>query len=138
MWQKNNGHSEADKLQNQFTSYLSMAVQRRRKEYIIQAIRQKQVESLTENPVSNPEYDVLQDVLEELPLLMRLENDTLLYALKELNERERQIFLARVLDEKSFEELAGMTGLSYKGVAAVYYRALRKIRNRMKEVDNEF
>ena len=137
MWQKNNGHSEADRLQNQFTAYLSMAVQRRRREYMMQAIRQKQVESLTENSVANPEYDVFQDVLEELPLLMRLENDTLLYALRELNERERQIFLARVLDEKSFEDLAGMTGLSYKGVAAVYYRALRKIRNRMKEVDNE-
>lgn len=138
MWQKNNGHSEAERLQNQFTAYLSMAVQRRRKEYIMQAIRQKERESLTENPISDPDYDILQDVLDELPLLMRLENDSLLYALKELNERERNIFLARVLDEKSFAELAGITGLSYEGVAAVYYRALRRIRKRMKEVDNEF
>ena len=69
---------------------------------------------------------------------MQLENDRLLYSLKELDERERQIFLARVLDDKSFEELAGVIGLSYKGVAAIYYRALRKIRNRMKEADNEF
>lgn len=138
MWQKNDGHSEADKLQNRFTAYISVAIQRRRNAYIMQAVRQQQLESLTENPVSTGDYDILEDVLGELPLLMQLENDKLLHALKELNERERQIFLARVLDEKSFEELADAAGLGYQGVAAVYYRALRKIRNRMKEAENEF
>ena len=138
MWQKNDGQNEADKLQNRFTAYISVAIQRRRNAYIMQSVRQQQLESLTENPVSGSEYDILDDILGELPLLMQLENDKLLYALKELDERERQIFLARVLDDKSFEELAGVIGLSYKGVAAVYYRALRKIRNRMKEADNEF
>ena len=138
MWQKNDGQNEADKLQNRFTAYISVAIQRRRNAYIMQSVRQQQQETLTENPVSGSEYDILDDILGELPLLMQLENDKLLYALKELDERERQIFLARVLDDKSFEELAGVIGLSYKGVAAIYYRALRKIRNRMKEADNEF
>lgn len=138
MWQKNDGHNEADKLQNRFTAYISVAIQRRRNAYIMQSVRQQQLETLTENPVSGSEYDILDDILGELPLLMQLENDKLLYALKELDERERQIFLARVLDDKSFEELAGVIGLGYKGVAAIYYRAIRKIRNRMKEADNEF
>ena len=138
MWQKNDGQNEADKLQNRFTAYISVAIQRRRNAYIMQSVRQQRLETLTENPVSVGEYDILDDILGELPLLMQLENDKLLYALKELDERERQIFLARVLDDKSFEELAGVIGLSYKGVAAIYYRALRKIRNRMKEADNEF
>lgn len=138
MWQKNDGQNEADKLQNRFTAYISVAIQRRRNAYIMQSVRQQRLETLTENPVSVGEYDILDDILGELPLLMQLENDKLLYALKELDERERQIFLARVLDDKSFEDLAGVIGLSYKGVAAIYYRALRKIRNRMKEADNEF
>ena len=138
MWQKNDGQNESDKLQNRFTAYISVAIQRRRNAYIMQSVRQQQLETLTENPVSGSEYDILDDILGELPLLMQLENDKLLYALKELDERERQIFLARVLDDKSFEELAGVIGLSYKGVAAIYYRALRKIRNRMKEANNEF
>lgn len=138
MWQKNDGQNESDQLQNRFTAYISVAIQRRRNAYIMQSVRQQQQETLTENPVSDGEYDILEDVLGELPLLMQLENDKLLYALKELDERERQIFLARVLDEKSFEELAGVIGLSYKGVTAIYYRTLRKIRNRMKEADNEF
>lgn len=105
---------------------------------MVQAIRQQQLEILTENPVSSGNYDILEDIMGELPLLMQLENDKLLQALKELDERERQIFFARVLDEKSFVELASIVGLGYKGVAAVYYRALRKIRNRMKEAENEF
>ena len=138
MWQKNDGQNESDQLQNRFTAYISVAIQRRRNAYIMQSVRQQQQETLTENPVSNGEYDILEDVLGELPLLMQLENDKLLYALKEFDERERQIFLARVLDDKSFEELAGVIGLSYKGVAAIYYRVLRKIRNRMKEADNGF
>lgn len=138
MRQKNNGQNEAETLQNQFTAYLSMAIQRRRNKYILQAMKQQQIESLTENPVSNLEYDIVQEIFEELPLLMRLESDALLSALKELNEKERHIFLTRVLDEKSFEELADKMGLSYKGVAAIYYRALRKVRKRMKEVENDF
>ena len=96
------------------------------------------MESLTESPEDTSGDELLEEVLEELPLLMRLENDALLYALKELNERERSVFLARVLDGMTFEELADRMHLSYKGVAAIYYRALRKIRQKMTEVDHEF
>lgn len=53
MWQKKDGHNEADKLQNRFTAYISVAIQRRRNAYIMQVVRQQQLESLTENPVSN-------------------------------------------------------------------------------------
>ena len=66
-----------------------------------------------------------------LPLLMQLEDSALFHALKEINERERYIFFSRVLDNKSFEMLAEETGLSYKGVAAVYYRTVQKIKKKM-------
>lgn len=138
MWQKNNGQSESEILQNQFTAYLTTAVQRRRKEYIIQALRRQQIETLIEKPESKLEYDIVEEIFEELPLLMRLENEVLLYALKELNERERNVFLERVLDDKGFEEMAVKMNISYKGVAAIYYRALQKIRKKMMEVKDEF
>lgn len=138
MWQIYNGQSEADILQNRFTAYLSMAIQRRRKNYMMRAAKLQQFEYLIEIPEVNLEYDIMQEILEELPLLMQLENDALLNALKGLSERERQVFLARVLDEKSFEELAQEMGVGYKGVAAIYYRAVQKIRNRMKEVEHDF
>lgn len=131
MWQRNNGQNESDILQNQFTAYLMTAIQRRRDEYMRQMWKRLERECLTAEIQAEQSYDPEQEILEELPLLQRLENDALLYALKEISERERHVFLSRVLDEKSFESLASELGLSYKGVAAIYYRAVEKIKKRM-------
>lgn len=57
-----------------------------------------------------------------------IENGALLEALQKLNERERQIFLARTLEEEDFETLGVKFELSYKGAAALYYRTIQKIR----------
>ena len=120
MWQKNNGKSETEILQNQFTAYLATAVQRRRNDYLQQMDRRQQIESLTEDFMFMPECSIEQDMLLGLPVLMQLEDSALLHALRELSERERYIFLARAVDGKSFETLAEETGMGYKGVAAVY------------------
>ncbi len=129
MWQ-NNGQEESDILQNQFTAYLSLAVQRSRRDYIARASRQNAeipTSDISEQAVSSAE----QDMISLLPLMMQLENDHLFYALKELNDRERHVFLARTLDGRDFSSLAKELGLGYKGVTAVYYRAIKKIRNWM-------
>lgn len=131
MWHKNNGKSETEIIQNRFTAYLATAVQRRRNDYIQQLDRRRQIESLTEDFLFMPECSIEQDMFLGLPILMQLEDSVLLQALKELSERERYIFLARVLDGKSFETLAEETELGYKGVAAVYYRTAQKIRRKM-------
>ncbi len=73
-------------------------------------------------------------MLSELPLSMQLEDSALIHALKEVNDRERHIFFARVLDERSFESLAEEMGLGYKGVAAIYYRTIQKIKKKIKEM----
>lgn len=49
-----------------------------------------------------------------------------------MGERERYVLLNRALEEKSFEMLSLELGLTYKGVSAIYYRAIQKIKNRMK------
>lgn len=67
-------------------------------------------------------------VLDKLPLMDVIENGALLEALQKLNERERQIFLARTLEEEDFETLGVKFELSYKGAAALYYRTIQKIR----------
>lgn len=131
MWHKNNGKSETEIMQNRFTAYLTTAVQRRRNDYIQQLDRRRQIESLTEDFLFMPECSIEQDMFLGLPILMQLEDSVLLQALKELSERERYIFLARVLDGKSFETLAEETELGYKGVTAVYYRTAQKIRRKM-------
>lgn len=133
MWQKNNGKEETEILQNRFTSYVSIAIQRRRNDYIQQQVRQ-QAEWLPAEILPEQEYHPDQDIFNELPLLMRLENDALLYALKNISEKERYVFLSRVLDEKDFDVLAGELELTYKGVAAIYYRTIQKIKRKMEEM----
>ncbi len=138
MWQKNNGKSETEIIQNQFTAYLATAVQHRRNDYLQQMDRRQQIESLTEDFMFMPECSIEQDMLLGLPVLMQLEDSALLHALRELSERERYIFLARAVDGKSFEVLAEETGMGYKGVAAVYYRTVQKIKRKIEVMKNEF
>ena len=49
--------------------------------------------------------------------------------MREIKEKERYVILARILDEKGFNEIADELGMGYKGVAAIYYRAIRKLKN---------
>ena len=138
MWQKNNGKSETEIVQNRFTAYLATAVKRRRNDYLQQQDRRQQIESLTEDYPFLLEYSIEQDMLLGLPVLMQLEDSALLCALKELSERERYIFLARALDGKGFEVLAEETGMGYNGVSAVYYRTVQKIKRKIEVMKNEF
>lgn len=136
MWQRNDGRNENEVLQNHFTSYISTAIKRRRNEYIYQMARMQMVECLMEDVIlESSEWDnhLEQEFFSKLPLLPQLKNDALFYALKEINEREWHVFLSHVLDEKNFEILAKELGMTYKGVAAIYYRAVQKIRKRMGE-----
>lgn len=137
MRQRNNGQSENEILQNQFTAYLATAVMRRRKDYI-EKISRHNVEYLTDSVLPEYEYTLEQDVFADLPLEMQLENTALFKALKELNPKERHVFFGRVLDGKDFEVMAGELGLGYKGIAAIYYRAIHKIKKKMEVDKNEF
>lgn len=134
MCQKNNGKNESEILQNLFTAYLATSVKRRRDDYIQQAARIQQMESMEDYIQYIPEQGMEEDMFRGLPLPMQMEDSTLLRALKGINERERHVFLARVLDERSFESLAEELGLGYKGVATIYYRAVGKVKKKMKEM----
>lgn len=125
MWQRNNGQAEDD-LQFRFTAYLVSAVKRRRKDYLIQFYKRSSIESTVE-VVYESEPSSEEVVLDRLPLMDVIENGALLEALQKLNERERQIFLARTLEEEDFETLGAKFGLSYKGVAALYYRTMSEL-----------
>ena len=126
MWQRNNGQA-GDDLQFRFTAYLVSAVKRRRKDYLIQLYKRSSTEC-TVDMVYESEPSSEERVMDSLPLMDAIENGALLEALQKLNERERQVFLARTLEEADFETLGAKLGLSYKGVAALYYRTIQKIK----------
>lgn len=122
MLHRNTGSNEHDILQNQFTSYLSLAVSNARIDFIRAKIARLKREQTTE------QYELLftQEVF-EVELFM--ENEALSQAMKEIREKERYVFLARVLEEKKFKEIAKELGMGEKGVAAIYYRTVKKLRN---------
>lgn len=122
MFKKNNGSDEHDILQNQFTSYLSLAVSNARIDFIRAKIARLKREQATD------QYELLftQEVFE---VEMFIENEFLSQAIKDIREKERYVFLARVLEDKKFKEIAKELGMGEKGVAAIYYRTVKKLRD---------
>lgn len=132
VWQRNEGHEQDDVLQNRFTAYLLSAVQRRKAQYIDTLMKVQQTSTLIEETVIDTEFDLEGEASQGIPLYMRLQNEKLFLSLSRLTERERYVFFTRALDERSLDELASELGLSYKGVAAIYYRTIQKIKKSMK------
>jgi DNA-directed RNA polymerase specialized sigma24 family protein len=121
--QRNEGREQDEVLQNKFTAYLLSAVQRRKAQYIDSLMKSQQNTTLIEETAMNITFDLEQEAMKGIPLYMRLQNEKLFWSLSNLTERERYVFFNRALHERSLDELAAELGLSYKGVAAIYYRA---------------
>ena len=132
VWHRNEGRDSDDVLHNKFTSYLLSAVKRRRTLYINTILRDRKVTERMEGTVTDETFDFDAEYFLDAPVYMKIQNEKLYQALFELSERERYVFFNRVLEEKSMDELAAELGLSYKGVAAVYYRTVQRIRNKMR------
>ena len=132
VWQRNEGHEQDDVLQNRFTAYLLSAVQRRKAQFIDTLMKVQQISTLIEETVMDTVLDLEKEASQGIPLYMRLQNEQLFLSLSRLTERERYVFFTRALDERSLDELASELGLSYKGVAAIYYRTIQKIKKSMK------
>ncbi len=132
MRQRNEEQDEAKNLQNHFTAYLLSAIRRRKKDYLDKQRRLINHEvSADFQEMMVPDQRTL-DLLEQLPVLMRLENMALLKAIESLNESEQTILFARILEECSYDELAQKLGLRYKGASAAYYRVIQKLRKKLR------
>lgn len=138
---KKSNDTENGELQNQFTAYLITAVRRRRREIIRQQIRRKEWEinvDMQEFLLHVEPQTLLVEDTDDTHVNsfedMCFENEDLEHALQKLSDRDRYVLFSRIVAEHSFEELAAELGVGYKGVAAVYYRALRKLR---KELEDE-
>ena len=133
MWQRNNGQAR-EELQIRFTGYLIRAVRRTQRDYLRALCKYGENEILTE-VFCAVSQTLEQEVMERLPLWENIESGALLYALKQLDERERYVFLAHVLDKRPFDVIGVQLGLSYKGAAAVYYRAIQKLKKSIEGVN---
>ena len=130
MLPKNNGITENEILQNQFTAYVSRAIHNRRLRYLISLDRR----SKRELPFYHHQEwfaseDNHMDDIWEYELLRQV--------LRQIRDKERAIVLARIVDEKSFTEIALEMKMSYKAVTNLYYRVMKRLKMYMEGVDTE-
>ena len=114
--------------QNQFTSYLKKAVRFRRIRYLTNRSRITSNElPLTESEFALPDkIDIIQEIADY---------EAMQQAMKSIKEKERRIVLARIVEEKDFDEIAKELGMTYKAVTSLYYRVLKKLRQHMEDGD---
>ena len=84
------------------------------------------------------DFQAIQDKLTEMPTLTQIENIRLHHTLRLLKERELYILFAKVIDDRSFEELANELGIGYKAVTSIYYRMMEKIKKALEVTPHEF
>lgn len=121
MFKRNSGTDEQEILQNQFTAYVKRAIHNARLRYLSRVHKFSNAEcSLTalEPYVFDP-HDNIQAIVEM---------EAIRQALGEIQEKERQIILSRVVEEKSVVQIAEEMGLSYRAVTSLYYRGMKKLR----------
>lgn len=123
MIKRNNGYTEQERIQNRFTAFITTSISRARINYLKARSRREQ----HTYDMDEEKFALIPDSADFVSTLC--ESDALANALGQLDERERYVLIARVLEEKDFEEIADKLGLKYKGVAAIYYRTTAKLRN---------
>lgn len=130
MLPRNNGITENEILQNQFTAYVSRAIRNRRLRYIMNRDQKNSKEFL---------FSQLQDFLaaEEDRIGDLLEYELLRQALRQIKDKERMVVLARVVEEKSFGEIAQDMDMTYKAITNMYYRIMKRLKAHMEGVDTE-
>ena len=132
MWKHNDGSGESNIIQNRFTAYLETAIHRKKTRYQQDKRKRQYCEISLEEQEYLPEPRTESDMLENLPVLERLENFRLQCALEKHAERNLYIFFARALYGYSFVEIAAELEMEYKTVTMAYYRMIARIRKELR------
>lgn len=127
MGHKNDGQGENNTLQNQFTAYLQTALRRKKRDYMDKQLRV----SSREVPVDFQATQFSDDSVKIAGRAPTAEGDALMQALSRLTTRERYILFERILNERSYEDLATPLGLRCSGVSAAYRRIILKLRKEL-------
>ena len=125
MYKRNNGSTEQEKYQNKFTAFITASIRNERKAYIRATYRRK----VNICDMEEEHFLLLPDKTDFVSELTV--SNTLKIALDSLDDRERYVLVSRVIQEKSFEDIAESLGLKYNGVATIYHRVLIKLRKKI-------
>jgi len=135
MWKNNdnNGADESNILHRQFTVYLATAVRRTKIQYLRSKykLQRYEIPLEIEDTQTLPIFQSEPDIILSLPLLDQLGNIKLQRALEQAKKRDLYIFLAKVLEGRSFVEIAAELGIEYNTATAAYYRMLNRLRKEL-------
>lgn len=118
-------------LQKRFTTYVELAVKRRRKDYFLIQYRDMEISSSLEEFNTDSSYDIELETLTGIPGWMALENKALQDELQKLNDRNLCIFWNHVVEKESLANIARDLDMPYDTVTAIYYRTLKSIKEAM-------
>lgn len=141
-----NENGDIEEIQRRFTAYLVSAIAngkinyRKKRDRIIwkEVLEEDQTEQLRcEFETQYHEY--LRETMAFITLhwerieeiLLLIDNERLLKALRKLTEKQRKILCARVFGELSFEEIGKQYDMSGKQAEASYHYAIMKLRKKM-------
>lgn len=136
---RNDGISESNILQNEFTSYLMICLQGRKRRYY----KQKQ-KYACELPLNGYEeklsIDSIENSMGHMPVLQQIEDEGLFQLLLHSTEKELKVLLMRILDERTFVDIAQELNLNQNTAKTIYSRLMKKIKNEKKggSDSNEF
>ena len=120
MYNKNKGRTKKEVLQNQFTAYLKKAVHNRRIRYLSnEHCRQGREAYRVDEIYFAEDVDFMQEFADY---------ETIRQVLRSIKGKERHIVLARIIDEKPFNEIAKELNMSYKAVTSLYCRILKQLK----------
>ncbi len=128
MNRRNEGISESDILQNQFTAYLQTSLQHCKTQYL-----EKQKARLAHEVELQPERETISDDF----CVSIAEKAALSEAMKRIHGRERIVVTLRAVEGRGFNEIAVQLGMKYSAVTMVYYRTLDKLRIILQEDDSK-
>ena len=128
MFKRNDGMG-INAVQNKFTALLKTALRNRRIDYMVNQKKYIKEVPIDEYATFGEEYDFIQAIVDY---------DVVRNAMKTLSERERKIVVMHILDDKDFAEIGKQFGLTYKGTATAFYRAIAKLREALERYRDEF
>ena len=138
MFERNDGKSQDNVAQNRFTAYLLVALRNTRNMYLDKVNHIQAHEMPFEIQDCGAYFVYEPDMLESLPVLDQLEDDTLQACLLEVRERDLHIFIGKIIEGKSLRELSDEMGISFNTVSTAYHRLIRRIRMELGNYGNRF
>lgn len=133
------------KVKNQFTAYLLDSIRGIRSYYLKKKIEISDAETLVDEVVKSDLISSVEESLEQMQkeeLLLQeaagvypewdeLTDQRLVRSLMRLSEEERKVIYQHVFEERTFDEMSRLNGMTPDGGKWIYYYAIRKIRKMM-------